>query len=96
LWSEDSRCATPKEYPFRIELWSAKMASRASKIDPKTEVTSDPNARPDITETVDETAIAARAHGLWRERGCPIGSPEVDWLRAEEELKKQPKVQTAA
>lgn len=23
----------------------------------------------------------------WQERGCPIGTPEIDWLGAEEELK---------
>jgi hypothetical protein len=31
--------------------------------------------------------IAARAHELWCERGCPEGSPEEDWHRAVEELK---------
>jgi len=41
----------------------------------------DANAtRPDPTE------IAARAFELWLGRGCPIGSPEVDWFPAEEQL----------
>jgi hypothetical protein len=31
--------------------------------------------------------IALRAHRLWEARGCPIASPEEDWLRAEEELR---------
>jgi len=31
--------------------------------------------------------IALRAHRLWVERGCPIGSPEEDWFRAEEEIR---------
>jgi len=30
--------------------------------------------------------IAARAYELWRLRGSPEGSPEVDWLQAEREL----------
>jgi hypothetical protein len=30
--------------------------------------------------------IATLAHGLWQARGCPYGSPEEDWLRAEGEL----------
>jgi hypothetical protein len=30
--------------------------------------------------------IASLAYILWQERGCPEGSPEADWLRAEEEL----------
>ena len=39
-------------------------------------------------ETADHDEISARAYQMWIERGCPLGSPEVDWLRAEEELKK--------
>ena len=31
--------------------------------------------------------IAALAYDLWERRGCPIGSPEEDWIRAEQELK---------
>jgi hypothetical protein len=34
-----------------------------------------------------EEAIAALAYQLWIERGCPLGTPEEDWFRAEEELK---------
>jgi hypothetical protein len=33
--------------------------------------------------------IALRAHLLWEARGCPIGSPEEDWLRAEEEIRNE-------
>ncbi|MBV8817438.1 MAG: DUF2934 domain-containing protein [Acidobacteriaceae bacterium] len=33
--------------------------------------------------------IAIRAHALWIARGCPIGSPEVDWHQAEEELRRE-------
>jgi hypothetical protein len=28
-------------------------------------------------------AIAELAYYLWRERGCPNGSPEEDWYKAE-------------
>ena len=35
-------------------------------------------------------AIARRAYAIWQERGCPWGSPEEDWLRAEQELIEQP------
>ena len=31
--------------------------------------------------------IAALAHRLWQERGCPEGSPEEDWFRAAQELR---------
>jgi hypothetical protein len=33
--------------------------------------------------------VAARAYRCWHERGCPVGSPEVDWHRAEEELRNR-------
>jgi ferredoxin-NADP reductase len=32
--------------------------------------------------------IAGRADELWKARGRPMGSPKIDWLRAEEELAK--------
>lgn len=33
--------------------------------------------------------IAARAYSCWHQRGCPEGSPEEDWRRAEEELRAE-------
>ncbi len=30
--------------------------------------------------------IASLAYALWQERGCPEGSSEEDWFRAEQEL----------
>ena len=30
--------------------------------------------------------IAALAHRLWQDRGCPIGSPEEDWFEAQRQL----------
>ena len=35
-----------------------------------------------------EAEIAARAYQCWHERGCPVGSPEQDWRRAEDELRR--------
>ena len=32
--------------------------------------------------------IAALAFWLWKQRGCPIGSPDEDWFLAEEELSR--------
>jgi hypothetical protein len=31
--------------------------------------------------------VATRAYRYWEERGCPIGSPEVDWFHAEQKLR---------
>jgi hypothetical protein len=33
--------------------------------------------------------IAAQAYQCWHERGCPEGSPEEDWYRAERELRER-------
>jgi hypothetical protein len=32
------------------------------------------------------TAIEKLAYELWENRGCPLGSPEVDWYAAAEKL----------
>jgi hypothetical protein len=37
--------------------------------------------------TFSDSEIAARAHEIWRARGCPEGSSQQDWFRAAEELK---------
>jgi hypothetical protein len=34
--------------------------------------------------------IAKLAYLLWEERGAPLGSPEIDWERAEEALRADP------
>jgi hypothetical protein len=38
-------------------------------------------------DSMEDKAIAQRAYEYWNERGCPDGSPEEDWYRAERELK---------
>ena len=38
---------------------------------------------PTVTVNPTESEIAAVAHQLWLERGCPIGSDQEDWFRAE-------------
>ena len=49
------------------------------------------------SELVNVDEVAVRAYELWQERGCPIGSPEIDWLRAEEDLRNRTRsIQTAA
>jgi Protein of unknown function (DUF2934) len=63
------------------------MASGAVEIEPKKEIVSDPDFHPGRSETMDHGAIATRAYELWQARGCPIGSSQEDWFRAEQELK---------
>jgi hypothetical protein len=64
------------------------MASRALEINPKNSVTSAPDHAIGIrvAETIGEDQIATRAYQIWQKRGCPIGSPEQDWLEAQRQL----------
>jgi len=39
-----------------------------------------------IYDNVQQQAIANLAYELWQQRGCPQGSPEEDWDRAEQLL----------
>ena len=38
------------------------------------------------TTKPDEKSIRKVAHDLWVQRGCPSGSPELDWFQAEQML----------
>ena len=44
------------------------------------------NLRDAVNGSVTADQIAERAYFHWLERGCPFGSPEEDWLYAEQEL----------
>ena len=34
-------------------------------------------------------SIAQLAYALWQNRGCPIGSPEDDWIEAENQVNRR-------
>jgi len=55
-------------------------ASQAEKKIPSLSATDVPNAIPTHEQ------IAVVAYQFWLARGCPWGSPEVDWLKAEQSL----------
>lgn len=42
--------------------------------------------RAGLTALAEHKQIALLAYALWQERGCPEGSPDVDWFRAEQEF----------
>jgi len=52
----------------------------------KTATESSQTALIDSFEPEHEQARAILAYHFWQERGCPIGSPEEDWFRAEQSL----------
>jgi hypothetical protein len=37
----------------------------------------------------DEDAIRKIAYAVWERRGAPIGSPDVDWIEAERQLREE-------
>jgi hypothetical protein len=52
------------------------------------DASSDRRGRSTATSVTPEE-ISARAYRCWQERGCPDGSPEIDWSRAERELDQE-------
>jgi len=68
--------------PARRKSTTAKRAPRAASVEiPVTaELEASPDASPDREE------IASLAYSFWVERGYQGGSPEEDWLRAEQQL----------
>jgi hypothetical protein len=59
------------------------VASQAMSMEPNKKK----SVRAAIVDTVDTNQIiTALAYEYWQRRGCPIGSPELDWFKAEEYL----------
>lgn len=54
--------------------------------DAKTE-SLDKSAPANVSEPVNQQEIAELAYDLWQARGCPDGSPDEDWFRAEQEFR---------
>ena len=59
----------------------AKVAEPANRTSDIVADTTAPNAGPHREQ------IAQLAYSYWQARGCPWGSPEEDWIRAEAELR---------
>ena len=49
----------------------------------------DHRCRRNIPELKRAQDIAELAYELWQSRGCPDGSPDEDWFRAERELQRR-------
>jgi hypothetical protein len=66
------------------------MAKRRPKSPTQGVVTPDSSEATELANNQDEREEIARlAHQFWIERGCPIGTPEEDWFRAEVEVRSQ-------
>ena len=78
--------------PARRKSASSKRVSR-----PAVDISNAPESEPEVVavavvaaavtpaESVQD-AVARLAYSYWEARGCQGGSPEADWLRAEQEL----------
>ena len=62
------------------------MAKRVPITDPQELSSSDIQSESASRVGHEDAAIAEVAYRLWHERGCPIGSPEIDWFGAQELL----------
>ena len=68
---------------MRTQPNPANVAAAASAV-------ADPVSDPVSIDTApSEEQIAELAYKYWEARGCPYGSPEEDWFRAEHELSNQ-------
>src|SRR6185369_15339137 len=74
-------------WPDRRSTGNAGITNRNIKdyhVTPKARQQSTNDPKPKSSTTPEPEQIASLAYVLWQQRGCPEGSPEADWLRAEE------------
>ena len=81
-----------KEAVSSVEVKTPKAAAPRRKAAPKkaAEVVSESIAHladaVQVPVAISASEIEERAYQSWIERGCPMGSPDEDWYRAEQEL----------
>jgi len=68
----------PEAKPARTSK-PAPVAAKRKAAPPRTRPRTAPKA-------LSENEVRQKAYFLWESRGCPIGSPEVDWYTAKEQL----------
>jgi hypothetical protein len=74
--------------PVRRKSTSSKRVARPP-VEVSTTTVSEPEVLPVAAMAASESfqdAVARLAYLYWEARGCQGGSPEADWLRAEQEL----------
>jgi len=67
----------------------AAASPKPAPIDPKVKRTTTVRAKTrtePVSSDISMDLVAERAYFHWLKRGCPEGSPQEDWLRAEQEL----------
>jgi hypothetical protein len=71
--------------PARHKPASTKRVKRTAPGSPVAAAAEAPVPQP-VPDAPSQEQIACLAHSYWEARGCQGGSPEEDWLRAEQEL----------
>jgi hypothetical protein len=72
--------------PVRRKSASPKRVARPAAVEVSTTTASEPEVLHAAAESFQD-AVARLAYLYWEARGCQGGSPEADWLRAEQELR---------
>jgi len=67
------------------------MASQAMSVELLKTTVSDLDVEALFSETPAKSEIGHLPTSAWQRRGCPLGSPELDWFQAEEELIRRQK-----
>src|SRR5262245_54849913 len=77
-----------KVVPASVEVKPAKAVAtrRKAATKPATESIAKLSEAIETQHILSTQEIEERAYQSWLERGCPMGSPEEDWYRAEREL----------
>lgn len=65
------------------------MAQQAAEMAVPSESQVEPQEESVHLSELDQQEIARLAYEFWEARGCPHGSPEEDWLRAERDLQRR-------
>jgi len=66
-----------------------KMKPKAGVIAAAHGAESAPAAETQWTSHATQDEVAGLAYMYWQQRGCPDGSPEEDWFRAEADLRRR-------
>ncbi len=68
---------------YKPSIETSKSESTAIKTESQTA------AKTRVTPLLTHQQIAERASAIWKQKGCPAGQDEKNWLEAEAQLKKE-------
>jgi hypothetical protein len=87
--SENKVVLSSSPAPARHKSAAPKRVARSVEVSPASEpevLPATPAAQLATPAESFQDAVASLAYAYWQARGCQGGSPEADWLRAEQEL----------